>query len=327
MDRLIEETATRIFADHRDTPESLWAALEETGVTRLWVSEEHGGFGMSPVDGFGLIRLAGAHAIPVPLPETLLATWFLTSAGIEPPTGQSSIFIDRAQRGIAFGDGAAHIVRVSGTSVSLHRGLIDKTYVATGADPLAYASSLDRQAQSQGEMASEMGLPAAALARAAQMCGAMEAALTLTIEFAEQRVQFGRSISKFQAIQHLLSEMGAEAAAASAAVDAAIAGVRSGAPLDRQAIAVAKVRANLAAGVVSEHAHQIHGAIGYTQEYDLARWTRRLWQWREDFGGEAYWTNVLGREALAEPGPLWPKLSSPRFDRGGLGERPGLHAA
>src|SRR3546814_6564454 len=58
--------------------------------------------------------------------------------------------------------------------------------------------------------------------------------------------------------------------------------------MDASTIAAAKYRAGLAAGVVAEHAHQLHGAIGYTGEFGLARLNRRLWQWREDFGGEAF---------------------------------------
>src|SRR3546814_1966798 len=69
-----------------------------------------------------------------------------------------------------------------------------------------------------------------------------------------------------------------------------------------------KYRTGLAAGVLAEHAHPLHGAIGYTGEFGLARLTRRLWQWREDFGGEAFWANELGQGALATPGPLWPQI-------------------
>src|SRR3546814_5912988 len=109
-------------------------------------------------------------------------------------------------------------------------------------------------------------------------------------------------------LQHLLSEMVAEAAAADAIVDNAVMQVRRGSAMDASTIAAAKYRAGLAAGVVAEHAHQLHGAIGYTGEFGLARLNRRLWQWREDFGGEAFWAHELGQGALAEPGPVWPQI-------------------
>lgn len=310
MDAMLETTATRIIVDHGESPDAAWTALEESGLTRLWVSDAHGGFGMAPAEGFGLARLAGAHALPVPIADTLVATWLLSEAGLESPLGRMSVLIEGWQRGVPFGDGADHVVRVQGRSLTLHRGSIAGSYAAVGEDPLSDAGGLTGAVIATSELPYDIALPLAALTRAAQMCGALEAALTLSIEFAGQRIQFGRALSKFQAIQHLLSEMGGEVAAASAALDAAVATVRAGAPLDHQAVAVAKFRAGLAAGVVCEHAHQVHGAIGYTQEYGLARLTRRLWQWREDFGGESYWATELGRVALHNQTPLWPQLTA-----------------
>lgn len=309
MDAMVETTATRILADNSESPDSAWTALEENGLARLWVSEAHGGFGMAPAEGFGLARLAGAHALPVPIADTLVATWLLCEAGLEPPLGRTSIFIEGWQRGIPFGDSAGHVVRVQGRSLTLHRGPIAGAYAAVGADPLSDAGGLTDAVIATSKLRHDIALPLAALTRAAQICGALEAALTLSIEFAGQRTQFGRALTKFQAIQHLLSEMAAEVAAAGAALDAAIETVTFGSTFDLRAIGVAKFRAGSAVSIVCEHAHQIHGAIGYTQEYALARLTRRLWQWREDFGSESYWAGELGRTALHRGAPLWPQLT------------------
>src|SRR5690606_359996 len=97
---------------------------------------------------------------------------------------------------------------------------------AIGEDPLSFAGCLAGDVLAAAEMPHDIALPLAAITRAAQMCGAIDTVLKLTIEFAGQRTQFGRTLSKFQAIQHLLSEMGAEAAAAGAALDYAIATIR-----------------------------------------------------------------------------------------------------
>ena len=310
MEALLEQTATRIFTDHRETPDRAWVALEECGLTRLWVSEEHGGFGLVPAEGFGMARLAGAHALPLPVADTLIATWLLSEAKLESPTGRTSIFIAGWQRGIAFGDRADHVVRAERGTISLHRGPVAGVCAVVGEDPVSNAANLIGELIATGETHANTAPLLAALTRAAQMCGALDAALSLTIAFAAQREQFGRALSSFQAIQHLLSEMAAEVAAASAALEAAIATAHRGAPLDATAVAVAKFRAGLAAGIVCDHTHQIHGAIGYTQEYALARLTRRLWQWREDFGGESYWAEELGRAALRDRAPLWPQLAA-----------------
>lgn len=310
MDPLLEETAERILKDHTDDPAALWAALDANGLTQLWVSEANGGFGLPASDGFGLVRLAGYHAAPVALVETLLASWFLEQAGMAPLRGAVGILISGWQRDVPFGGDVAHVVKIDGHEVSVFAGNFAGQSTGVGLDPAAPVPS-DWGGQIAGGRLVEADPPAfAALVRATQICGALDAALDLSIAFADQREQFGRSLSKFQAIQHLLSEMALECAAASAAVDAAVGRLKPDAPLDRLLVGTAKFRSSLAAGIVSEHAHQIHGAIGYTQEYPLARLTRRLWQWREDFGGEGYWADEIGRAALAGSGPLWPRLTA-----------------
>src|SRR3546814_11264728 len=85
MDERLPETATRILSDLADSPESLWTALEDNGLTRVWAAEADGGFDLAPADGFVLLRLAGAHAAPVPLAATLMASWFLTAANLPLP--------------------------------------------------------------------------------------------------------------------------------------------------------------------------------------------------------------------------------------------------
>lgn len=307
MDALLEQTAARILGDFEHRPDALWEALEENGLTRIWVPEADGGFDMAAVEGFGLMRLAGAQGTVVPVAETLLATWFLTEAKLPVPEGPMSIAIEGFRRAVVFGGDVGHIVRVRGRSVSLHRGGLPQ-FPGVMDDPAGDASCL-ADAISAGAMPSEGALLLATLARAVQISGALDALLTATIAFAEQREQFGRSLSKFQAVQHLLSEMGSEAAAVSAIVDTAVMTVRRGMAPDLTMIASAKCRAGQAATIVSEHAHQVHGAIGYTEEFGLARLTRRLWQWRDDFGGEAFWAEALGRAALADTMPLWPKIA------------------
>src|SRR3546814_315834 len=94
MDALLAETATRILSDLADSPESLWTALEDNGLTRVWAAEADGGFDLAPADGFGLMRLAGAHAAPVPLADTLMASWFLTEAKLPVPPGKNGLLID-----------------------------------------------------------------------------------------------------------------------------------------------------------------------------------------------------------------------------------------
>ncbi len=58
-------------------------------------------------------------------------------------------------------------------------------------------------------------------------------------------------------------------------------------------IAIAKTRVGDAATLASEIAHQVHGAIGFTKDYSLQLSTRRLWSWRDEFGGDTEWAARL----------------------------------
>jgi alkylation response protein AidB-like acyl-CoA dehydrogenase len=150
--------------------------------------------------------------------------------------------------------------------------------------------------------------------RAQQMAGALERILDLSLEYARERVQFGRPIARFQAIQHSLASLAGEVAAAGAAADAAASAViRHGIEDQRTlfAVAAAKIRAGEAAGAGAAIAHQVHGAMGFTREYGLHHSTRRLWAWRDDFGAESVWALSLGEIAInAGAGALWPALTA-----------------
>jgi acyl-CoA dehydrogenase len=149
-----------------------------------------------------------------------------------------------------------------------------------------------------------------ALLRAVMMAGALDEVLTLTVQYANDRVQFGRPIAKFQAVQQQLSVL-AEHVAASGVVAAAAVEVAAAKGDFPFAVAVAKARVGEAAGKVAEIAHQVHGAIGFTHEHRLHHLTRRLWSWRDEFGVESEWQQELGRIAAARGGDgLWQLLSA-----------------
>ena len=148
-----------------------------------------------------------------------------------------------------------------------------------------------------------------AFARACQIAGALDAALALSIAYANERQQFGRPLGKFQAVQQSLASFACEAAAANcAAMGAAQALDRGNAEFE---VAAAKLRANRAVEMGTSVAHQVHGAIGFTEEYALAPLTRRLWQWRSEYGNDAYWSARLGSKVIAQGADrFWPDLSA-----------------
>jgi acyl-CoA dehydrogenase len=159
------------------------------------------------------------------------------------------------------------------------------------------------------------GLPAdalssaGALARSAQMAGGLESLLSQSVKYVTERVQFGRPLASFQAIQHQLALLAGHTAAAGIAAQKGFAAMDAGdAGFE---IACAKIRTGEAAGLGAGIAHQCHGAIGFTYEHSLHFVTRRLWSWRAEFGAEAHWAAALGRQVAARGADaLWPYLTA-----------------
>lgn len=148
------------------------------------------------------------------------------------------------------------------------------------------------------ECPAELWAPALATA---EIAGLAETVLALTLEWTQTRQQFGKPLSKNQAVQHSLAQMAAETAAAGAAVGLAGLGL---AGENWALVAAGKARASEAAGVVAALAHQLHGAIGVTAEHRLHLFTRALWQRRDTAGSEHDWHTRLGADVLAR-GSLW----------------------
>ncbi|MBU0822896.1 MAG: hypothetical protein KKA44_02970 [Alphaproteobacteria bacterium] len=145
------------------------------------------------------------------------------------------------------------------------------------------------------------------------MAGAMGEALALSIDHVNTRQQFGRPLGKFQAVQQSLAVMACEVRAVEAAA-AALAARLDAVDIDPATadfeIAAAKLRANRAVGIVTSIAHQVHGAIGFTEEYDLHRVTVPLMRWRGEHGNDAYWAARLGRQVAGFGGQgLWEALT------------------
>ena len=131
-----------------------------------------------------------------------------------------------------------------------------------------------------------------AMMLAAKMAGALNAALDLSVQYTRERQQFGKPLASFQAIQQQLAVFAEEAAAADmAAASAFRAADRGDAWFE---IACAKLRANQAARISTDIAHQVHGAMGFTAEYRLQHLTKRLWAWGSEHGNERYWADRIG---------------------------------
>lgn len=292
---------------------ALWEQLESTGLADALLSEDDGGAGLGLAQVFGVLEQCGAHALPLPLGETLVARALLAQAGVARPAG--SIALARGER-LSDGGVRCALVRTGqvAQSVLVQAGGEWRLLGTEGAQAAPQALALDAalawsatQVQAAPGVAVDAALDVRTLQAAvvaAQMAGALKAVFDRTLQYANERQQFGRPIGKFQAIQHQLAVMSEHVFAARMAAQLGCSAGHGGRGVlpDRLRVATAKARCSEAALVVSELAHAIHGAIGFTEEYDLQLFTRRLHAWRQTAGSEAYWHGVAGEALLAHRG-------------------------
>jgi len=312
--QLLSDSAARLFQANAG-----WDEIDALGIADLLVPEDRGGSGADWDDACAVLQAAGHAQTPLPLAEAMLARKLLAETALEAPRSLLSIAANpvgklaRDARGwkfsgvvtsVPWGRDAAHVVTtvtseggphvvvlaVADASVHKRTNLADEPR-----DDLRFDSTPALAAPASSREAQRL-LDYAALARTAQIAGALQSALERSIAYALERKQFGRAIGQFQAVQQQLALFGAETAAATCASrSAAIAASAGDASFE---IAAAKLRANQAIGVATATAHQVHGAIGFTREYALRQATQRLWSWRSEYGNDRYWSERLGRAVI-----------------------------
>ena len=305
--REIESAGSRSVAVAR-----LWQQLEETGLADALLAEEEGGAGLGLGEIFGVLEQCGAHALPLPLGETMLARAMLAQADMACPAGSIAL-----AQGAMQADGGLHCALVRGgqvadsvlVQVQEEAGvwhLLSVSQAGLAPHAMALDASLTwspEQLRAAGVIRQRPQFDARSLQAAvvaAQMAGAMRDVFQRSLHYANERQQFGRAIGKFQAIQHQLAVMSEHVFAARMAAQLGCSG--DGIVPDRLRVAVAKARCSEAALVVTELAHAIHGAIGFTEEYDLQLFTRRLHAWRLTAGSEAYWQALAGQALMSHEG-------------------------
>lgn len=235
--------------------QDLWKRLADLGLTALVAPEDEGGLGGTLVDLAVAFEVLG-H-------ELAVGPW-IESAALAPQLDGE--MVTAAAPPLAPYAADAHVARLlSGTPGATHRS-IDSTRTlteVTGAEPFDDAA-LDR----------------AVLAAAAQLVGAGERVLADSVTYVKQRKQFGRQIGSYQAIKHQLADV-------RIALDFARPLVL-GAALGEVPVSAAKVSAADAANLAARTGLQVHGAIGYTAEFDLSLWLNRIRSLVTAWGTPAY---------------------------------------
>jgi acyl-CoA dehydrogenase len=350
-ENIVVETAEKIFSDladaqtinrdkHGEWKAPLWQALTDAGLPLSWVGEDCGGSGASLAEGFAVLGAAGRFAIAVPLAETMLAGWLLSQAKIASPEGEMTVApasprdritldadgtLSGRARGVPFAKSARHIAVLATGAGGVSIALVDaaKTRIEAGLNLGGDDSdtvTFDRVTPAsiapapQGFDQTTLMLMGA-VARSLQIAGALESMLDISVRYSNERVAFEKKISKFQAVQHNLAKLAGESAAALAAATSAADTIANAAALNGDGVfleaVAAKIRCAEAAEKGAAIAHQVHGAIGFTIEHILHRYSLRALSWRDDFGSESYWAVELGKLVAARGADeLWPLVAS-----------------
>lgn len=324
--------------------EALWRSVEESALSLALVPEAQGGVGLAAGDAFEIVRLAGYRALPLPLGDTMVAKALWAGAG-----GDLELAGDRPVLLAASADGTPAVLRdardgmaVTGVTEPLAFADVPASLLMHGrsADGEDWLLLLDTDGLPRERCAGpgleaafslrldDIAVPATrrvrwqpqhplalqahgAMLRSMQMIGGMQRCLELGLQYAGERAQFGKAIARFAPVQDMLVEAAAETAAAVSAAGLALEHWRPEADEDSVfCIAAAKTRCGEAAGKVGALVHQVHGAIGFTQEHVLHHHTRRLWAWRDDFGSESFWSRRIGELVCRSAGStLWPRIA------------------
>ncbi|NLY33406.1 MAG: acyl-CoA dehydrogenase [Alcaligenaceae bacterium] len=323
MDNLFDEAVGRLFADIAEKfgnsldlscadYETIWSEIAASGFLDVMRSEEKGGAGLSLKEAGNLFKLEGYFNLPVPFASTLLArSWLdgngqtipegavvIATMGVQVSEGQGQIVINK----LPFGHRAACFLVLANQSCYLlarEKAVVNEVYhaglFASVSWNLEDAIRLDVSAQALDDL-----FNLAALAALVPSVGAMERIFEMTLEYANQRQQFGRPLSKFQAIQHQISVLAEQIWAARMATQIAC---NSGNDRpDPNLLAIARYQVSFVSDQVADISHAVHGAIGITEEYALHFYTRRVREFKSEAGTQSCWAKKLGRHVLGQEG-------------------------
>ncbi|GAB6987900.1 acyl-CoA dehydrogenase family protein [Nocardioides pyridinolyticus] len=308
-----------------DAP-SVWRQLEIAEMTAVAVPDGLGGAGGDWRDACFIAQCASRLGIGPPVADAaVLGAALLTAGGMTRPEGLTSTLaeapglvlrevgetwrVDGHLSRVPYGQYAAHVVVLVDSDegprvVVLPRDgwVVDDVDDLSG-DPRAEISVAQPlppgTVSAPNVMSSARARSLGALTAVIKSLGGLERILELTVSYVNEREQFGRSLAKFQVVQHLIAELAAELEAARAVAELAMDG-------DEVTVAFAKVRTGRAVERASAIAHQLHGAIGFTDEHELHRFTRRVWAWRDEYGSEFEWADHVGGAVTRTPDGLWP---------------------
>jgi alkylation response protein AidB-like acyl-CoA dehydrogenase len=317
---------------------ALWAAMSEQGWPAIALAEDHGGLGLGPVEVAVLAEEVGRHAAPAPFVSTVLAVSALADAGAVDDVGRLASgeaigcigWSPRADAVTATSHGADWSLTGRPAPVPYAPSAAIAVVIATDDEgPATFAVDLDSVGRPGAESAMDRtrelgwlaldGAPARRLGGpetveallnrgatygAAELLGGASRALDLAVEYAKDRVQFGRPIGSFQAVKHRCADMLVDVEGMRSTVYWAAWCISADDPDASVAASTTKIWCADASKRVMASSLQVHGGIGFTWEHDLHLYMKRAELDQVTFGDAAY-----HRERLAS-------LLRPRVEAG-----------
>lgn len=277
------EAVRRAMESPRGYDESLWSLLcEQVGVAALVVPEEMGGAGGELADAAAVLEELGRSLVPTPLLGTTLAELGLLAG--DKPDGETleqlaagasigAVVFDRDY--VINGDVADVVLAVEDGRILRWSDVTVETVHTL--DPTRRLARVRPGASTM--IGSNPGMAdIAAILLAAEQIGAAARCLELTVEYTQQRVQFGRQIGSFQALKHRMADMYVAVQSARAVVGDAI---ESPTPVTA---AMARLAASEAFCAVAGDAVQLHGGIAITWEHVMQLYFKRAHTSAQLFG-------------------------------------------
>ena len=285
----------------------LWQELASVGVQGLLAPEAQGGSGLDGLTMGVVLAECGRFGVPLPVMETAaVAVPLLVTAG-----GSSSLLGSIL-------DGTSVVTVASGRSRHAPASSIAGYFlVSSGGDAVLYerdevevdaVQSVDRTRdlaaitpRGRGAVVSPASAldELAALGVSAVLLGLGRALVETTVAYVKDRKQFGVPVGSFQAVKHHLADahlrMEFAAPVVWTACHSCYPGGAAGADRARM-ISMAKAMASDAAAFAASTALQCHGAMGYTDDYPLHMWLKRVWCLASAHGSSAVHRSVVARE-------------------------------
>lgn len=312
-------------------PEDLWTEFSNLGFTNIFSSDDQNGINAKWTDAQIILKASGYHGAPLPVGESLASNWFASRNGMILPDGHWAITngpikidekvnkVEFERLDVAWGRYAKQLLHVDErriTLIELDKNLSIEKLSNLANEPRDKITGKGKVIESVETNLTKNPLHwIGSLVRSCQIAGGAGQTLDLSLKYSKDREQFGRPISKFQTIQNYLADLAGlsaslDAISIAAANDLDIHGLSEKSQA-RITLAAAKCRSSEGVEKVTRLSHQVHGAIGFTYEYGLHFYTKRLWSWRDEYGSAVEWGSFLGDIALKNNSDnIWPLVTN-----------------